>query len=444
MTSSEERKEPFLLRASFDQDELLGARWWHQGLTLAATAERGPAGALADRRAVLRRMVVIGGGLLATGVIAHYVANLVTETDVRDSLELQRQSGLFVGAGDAEFTYPDAVSTAHDGEPLTRAPLDRLGTDLRPANPTLQVTYSPTLFSAFRAYDRETFTRGFRMIRSTAMQRAFWKGQTMRELLEQAPNPATWALVVDLPGPESVAFAAGLQPFCTAVFTFANWPHPRGVVPAHLTLAATVYYRATFAEALRALRRPAVFVLDRNRLAPYRDAQDLFDNRYAVNVPTVDLLRERGVERVLYVVPAGVDPVELDDLNERFVEYRSAGVAVHMLGLGDLRLSDPTPIDSASGDWRSGPQQRRYYWLGDPLLEGWFWYRMTGVGRPTHETPRQPPTASFGSTYTPMPRRTLFGGTGIASLGKTRLPRAPSGRSGSWGRSGAFRHLGGG
>src|SRR5213075_2902173 len=76
-------------------------------------------------------------------------------------------------------------------------------------------------------------------------------------------------------------------------------------------------------------RTPPMFVLDSNRLAPYQEAADQFDNRYLARVPPASALREAGYRRVLYVRPVGQSPEqlrELDDLNDDFVAYRDAGV----------------------------------------------------------------------------------------------------------------------
>ena len=131
------------------------------------------------------------------------------------------------------------------------------------------------------------------------------------------------AVIVDLLGPESVAFAAGCAGTLDPVILFDNWPHPRGVVLSHLTLAACAYYQPLFAKARAALlaaktSAPPIFLLDRARLTSYSDDSKQFDNRYVARVPSVSQLSKLGISRTLYVTPTDAD-LELDDLNDDFV-----------------------------------------------------------------------------------------------------------------------------
>jgi len=71
------------------------------------------------------------------------------------------------------------------------------------------------------------------------MQNAYRAGKALASLFAGVP-PHTM-VIVDLPGPEAMAFAAGMAELFDPCFTFENWPHPRGVVPAHLTLAAAAF-----------------------------------------------------------------------------------------------------------------------------------------------------------------------------------------------------------
>ena len=93
-----------------------------------------------------------------------------------------------------------------------------------------------------------------------------------------------------------MALAAALAARFCPVFTFDNWPHPLGVVPSHLTLGACLYYLPLFLEAAQTRPQPAppLFVLDANRLDPYRDQPDQFDNRYVAPVPSAAAPARRG------------------------------------------------------------------------------------------------------------------------------------------------------
>ncbi len=445
MSAAREPRPPFVLQVGYDQDELLGARWWHEALPLPASppkAGRAAArevGLLATRRSALQKLLLLGGGAVVAGFAVRGCSGRgggggsTVQTIDHASLELQRTRGLATGAEATPFTWPHERATTDAGTPLDRSLLPRLAADLRPPDPADRPDHVPTLLQCTTGPGGAAFAAELRPVLSPAMQVAFARGEAIRELLGAAARPSQWAFVVDLPGPESVAFAAGLQPRATALFTFDNWPHPLGVVPAHLTLAAIVHYRERFVAATAAADRDRAraYVLDRDRLAAYGNEPRRFDNRYRVRLPTAGSLRTRGVAHVLYVVPEGAAPRELDDLAERFVEYDAAGIRVRMLGLGDLTLAVP---DGDAGAANASP---RYYWHGSPLHHWWFWTHFGAASLRAPVAPQRPPRASFGDAWAPAPRPPV---AGLREVGRTResvrVPRGSSGSGGSWGRTG--------
>jgi hypothetical protein len=150
-----------------------------------------------------------------------------------------------------------------------------------------------------------------------------------------------------------------------------------------------------------------MFVLDRQRLAPYRDDAAQFDNRWVARMPSAKELQGLAAkETVLYVAPSLATPSELDDLNDDFVAYSAAGLSIIVL-------------DESAHDTR------------------------------TFRSPAEV-LSSLGVTYVPVPRRTPFSsghpGAGrsmpesfgsvpvvVSALGGTLLGVAWS-RSGSWNR----------
>ncbi|MBL8753453.1 MAG: hypothetical protein JNK15_09145 [Planctomycetes bacterium] len=435
-------KEPFDLQVGYDQDELLGGRWWQQGLagTYATgiptvTSRIGPTRIDESRRSALKMLLGLGGFVVVAGLVTTRCSSSGSHTTTIDqaSLDLQRSRGLATGAENVAFEWPHAVDTAADGTPLSALELHRLAAELRPSRNLEEPDYGPTLFQCLQETGGAAFSRQLRLVCSPQMRAAYGRGEAIRELLELAEERRAWALVVDLPGPDSVAFAAGLQPRAVAVFQFHNWPHPRGVVPAHLTLAAAAYYRHRFGLAPDAEQRAVCYVLDRDRLAPYANQPDRFDNRYVVRLPTAASLQNRGIRRVLYVVPEGQPADALDDVAERLAEYAAAGIGVRMLGLGDLTLA---PADKVPGTASSSYTGSRYYWHGGPGHHYWFWHHHDWPSRQAPVTPTRPPTSSFGADWSPTrarPRQDL------AQVGRTAEPRTTSSGSsssgGSWGRS---------
>ncbi|MFY9345833.1 MAG: hypothetical protein WAT39_25300, partial [Planctomycetota bacterium] len=373
MTESGDSKPPFQLQVGYDQDELLGARWWQEGLQASypRTARR-PTPSTYDegRRTALKALVALGGfGVVAALAVRCSSGSSGGGTVIdQASLDLQRQKGLATGAEQVAFAWPDAVATTAEGTPLADVPLADLAADLRPARGSDQPDYVPTLFQCFGGPGGDAFRQQFRLVQSDAMAKAFARGDAVRELFDVAAQRQQWGLVIDLPGPESVAFAAGLLPRVVPVFTFGNWPHPRGVVPAHLTLAAAVFHRRRFVDARSDEPQALAWVLDRNRLGPYANEPDRFDNRYAVALPSGERLRQRQIQRVLYVVPDGAPSQELDDLTATFAAWQRSGIGVRMLGLQDVTLASPPAV--AAGAASSPP---RYYWHGSPAHHFWFW-----------------------------------------------------------------------
>jgi hypothetical protein len=289
------------------------------------------------------------------------------------------------------------------------------------------------------------------------MDTAFHQGLALMSLFAKEEEVAlATAVLVDLPGPESVAFAAGLAERFEPVFTHDNWPHPLGVVPAHLTLAAVVYYQSVFKQLAQRSRPPVppVFVLDRQRLAPYTDPYSQFDNRYVARMPTANQFRELGIQHVLYIVPGGNTPAqELDDLNEDFLAWRAAGLDVKLVAASDFRpdpTEPPLPATSTSqppttdggtpaptvASTSSSTPRHAYYFGGSRAAHESFWtvypWRRSS---PSTETmhgiaaagvlsaaalARVPSNLSGGYAYEPMRRATMFSGVPRGANGAPR------------------------
>jgi hypothetical protein len=463
-------KPPFTLQVGYDQKELLGGRWWQDRLQVAASlaAERAITGRPfseprqhlggdVDRRSALKGLLAIGGiAVVGVGAAISVFSSGGSDRNSApidvDALELQRRRGLLAGGTAPAFAWPSPVDVDHAGKPLERAALLTQATDLRPSDARWQALFVPTLFQSFEAPDGKLLLDTFRLVHTEAMARAFAQGTAVRELMQMAEKPNEWLLVVDLPGPEAVAFAAGMAKGVTNIFTFGNWPHPQGVVPAHLNLAAAAYYREALQQVPADGPRAAALILDRNRLNPYANEPNRFDNRYQARLPTAAQLRGMGISRILYVVPENAPERELDDLNERFVEFRKAEIEVKMLGLKDL-LPDPnakpkpdTGSGASAGTSASGHPYYHspFYWHGMPGYHGWFWNHYGWASRPYSVPAQRPPMSSFGSNWAPNRRDTSL--SGLSRLGRTTTPGSGGSRSSSSGRSpgGSFGRTSGG
>jgi hypothetical protein len=125
-------------------------------------------------------------------------------------------------------------------------------------------------------------------------------------------------VLVDLPGPKSVALAArlvqaGMQPICT----FDHWPHDRAGIPAERVLEQLMRHSVVVAEARKRLtpEAPPVWICDSLRLTGGRPAPGHFDNRYYLDdslLPGPRMLRSAGIERLVLVVPSANATISAD------------------------------------------------------------------------------------------------------------------------------------
>lgn len=359
--SNDPNRLPFERDRLVDKPGIIGARWWH-----AALADQD---AQIARRAAIRNILIAGGVIAGFGAMLAMCAKVATSSsssspDVSDarktSLEMQKEYGWAFGAVDDPLVF-DGVTT----KPFEPGALRLLPTDLAPVSRNLVPFFQATLFQspdavppALGKLDPSEIT-GFKPL-SLAMQpiftrkmeAAYARGKSLASLFAsvsetgQTPASTKTALIVDLPGPEAVAFAAGASAVFEPVFLFDNWPHPRGVVHAQDTLSAAAYYQPLFADARTAARTNArlpMFVLDCGRIGTYKDDATEFDNRYVAKLPpSAAAMRALSLTHVLYVVPTSIDASkELDDVNDELVLYSSGGVDVKSVSL-DMFAPDTT------------------------------------------------------------------------------------------------------
>ncbi|WP_437683445.1 hypothetical protein [Sorangium sp. So ce131] len=466
--------KPFSRKAFINTPALTGARWWQDELE----ADPDPF----SRRNALKSMLWIGGGVLSAGLLASLVCSVGGRDDLEmqsavDALELQREEGWDVGAMGKVLHFPGAVSHDARGQPPDGMALRSLSSGLAPTQAELTPYYVPTLFQAITDPNNAALLTQVRPVDTPEMETAFDKARALLSLFQEASSPRDIALVVDLPGPQAVAFTAGLAELFEPVFLFDNWPHPAGVVPSHLVLGAALFYAPLLAESASVRQRPAppLFVVDSQRLNPYTDDPNTFDNRYVAKLPSAERLKALGVKHVLYINDqAGPELQEADDLNEDIVAYQAAGVDTKLLSLRDFSRASSEDEDLAalaSGP-RAAPIQSSAVappvHTGTPLI---FFYGGSYLSHPAfwgnygwYSTPRSasamPPArpVSRGADFAPKLRPTVFSsravggavsgvgkqkpsGFGRVSLSSSYHPSAPSytgGRSGSFGRGVSF------
>jgi hypothetical protein len=450
----------FVRRVHLDTDQVLGARWWNESFQ-AFQAAGGP-----HRRQLLGAFPILLGGGITAAVLGAALCSRDDDEDsastvTLDAIDLQRREGWNAGQPQGTLQLPGGLTDVQGGTRWMGA-LPTLPELLAP-DPHLRTLAVPTLFQALAEPANGSLRQIMRPVHPPEADAVFGRGQALRGLTEQPDAPRDLALIVDLPGPLAVALAAALAPRFCPVFTFDNWPHPLGVVPSHLTLGACLYYVPAFIDGRMARPQPAppVFVLDANRLAPYRDRPDQFDNRYVAPMPSAGSLRAIGVKRVLYLRPDPSSLTELDDLNEDFVGWQQAGIDVRAVPLSDFSAADvafASRPDAGATARASSGTTGGYYYGGHSYHHVLFW-RSYGYGvgpapAPRLRSPPPPARLSGATAYRPSLRPTMFSSRtlgGIAGVGKQkpsgfgrvsvrmgsggRMTRVGSGRSGSFGRS---------
>jgi hypothetical protein len=468
--SDSPQQPPISRKVLTQQPGIIGAQWWNDGLTAM--------GDPVSRRSALKALATIGGTVMVGGCCFSTCVSGISDSSSSysfgndetiqffDALQMQRERGWNLG-GESQalnLTGQQSLPTA------TEAP-EKLVSELTPQQDALKPFYQATLFQALShtapgaaGTATQALRSAVRPIFTPEMDEAWRRGEALADLFEREEDTTT-AVMVDLPGPESVAFAAALARRFEPVFTFDNWPHPLGVVPAHQTLAAVLYYRDTFKRLSYGRRPPAppVFVLDNKRLATFIDPNTQFDNRYVARLPPAKSLQDLGIKHVLYVLPTPASMPELDDLNEDFTEYRRAGLDVKLVAADDFR-PDPLEVSravagaspsavgysSASGmpvtlgapdggvagttggtasadGSTAAPPRPRYHFGGSPLGNLFFWtlYPWGRTPGPRVDPNAVPFRTSGGHRYQPQSRSTMFTGMprGAAASAGAARPR---------------------
>lgn len=432
------------------------------------------------RRTFVIGSVVTAGTMLAGGV---YLATRDDTTEVDgDSLELQRTHGWNIGSEEKRLTLAGAqtLDSRKSGEWKKYLGQTEMLNAFQPKSGKWMPYFVPTLIQALQF---ETLRGQLTPILTPEMQEAYGRGQAIaKDFLANAENRGETAIILDLPGKETIALGAGIGEAGHLITTFDNFPHPLGVTPSHETLAAMLYYAGEI-EARRAAvpeDAPPVFLLDSKRLEPYASADTQFDNRYLAKIPSAQKLQELGIKSVLYVTPDRTRQQELDDLNEDFVEYQARGINVAMLPLSDLQGVDEWVEGKQPDGSTQSVKERHYYYGGGAGFHPFFFYSYPFYRPSPVFVSRYPEYGNYAAgrapagfrppvsapRYIPAARPTMFAGTRIGTstrqgvgrskpsgFGRSTVRVAPggrvvgtrAGRSGYYspGRSGSFGRGGG-
>jgi hypothetical protein len=363
------------------------------------------------------------------------------------TLDEQRNLGWNVGAEGQPLPLEGAQPIDVTGGAEWRQAMPNLASSLSPAASRWWPYYAPALFQSLEAPRSAGLRFAMAPVFTPEMALAHRRGEALLSLLlDENGCRADVALVLDLPGPESIAVAAALAPCFDPVFVLDNWPHPRGVVPAQATLGAALYFLPSFerdrgTRVHAAREAPPIFVLDRARLAPYGDDPTLFDNRYFASLPPREALEAAGIRHVLYVTPDDRVTLESDDLNDDLVAIADGGVDVRMLALSDF---SETPLPGWPADPACGPTTPvaagpLLYFGGSPGAHAcfpfWYGWRVPEPGQIVAAAPGTAlPPPFYGRCHFHPRARPTFAGAAAAHAHGWRTGVFGFSRSGSLGR----------
>ncbi len=432
-----------------------GANWWRDSLMARMARHKW----LACSGAALTTSGCYEYAVPASDLVAY--RDRAADVDVTmNALSLQQNEGWNVGGTAQPLIFPGSSVTDIAGGERWRQEMESLTTLLAPAQPALWPYYVPTLFQSLLGPAGQGLRAVMRPILFPEMDRDFGRGVSLRSLYQQAKWPRDTAIVIDVPGPRAVAIAAALSDHFEPVFTFANWPHPFGVVPAHQTLAATLYYLPIFEyeKNRRPPGAPPMFVLDSNRLSDYTDEASQFDNRYLAQLPTAQALAALGIHHLMYVTDS---EREQDDLNRAFVDLEQSGIDVNLVDLEEFQTGDslakiPELEESEDDPWFDGflNTSVSFYFGGSPFWHATFWNHYCRIN-PKASGERW--AGAHAYRYQPAFRANRFGNShdvvgqvaarvarGTGAVQSVRVGSGGSfasvhaGRSGSIGRAGSF------
>lgn len=390
-----------------------------------------------SRRKALGKVLAWSGGTILAGYLLYQCVSDedddVTVTE-EDSVALQKKEGWNTGADDLQVAFNAPTEMDYMGMPSAQwnkyKNPDMLKKVYMPTNERFKKYSSASLYESL---GQKTLQTQMKASANQITKTTFNKGLGVRQILLDAQNPEVNLVVVDLKGWESVAVGAALADVADLIPTFNNWPHPLGEVPAHETLATSLYY-ASYVEREKAKntakKRATVMLLDRNRFESEKDGklkpikEGNFDNRYNVDLPTVDELKSAGITNVVYITPSELE-IEKDDINEEFATYREKGIQVALLPISRFEETKEQVATTNQNPNRTGQYATNYYYGGSPMGSMFFFYHYP-MYRSYYRT--SIPSGAYNRyasapNYSPARRTTSFasrsvGGTG--GFGKSR------------------------
>ena len=128
--------------------------------------------------------------------------------------------------------------------------------------------------------------------------------------------------VCDLPGEYGVALCSQLHQYADVIMHFNNVAHENEGIPLTRTLSALQFYSPVLLPITSGEKKTPIVVVERRRLNTLTNNKKLFNNKYMIELPTTDVLCNKGISSIVYIKPRKEDTI-LDDCMEYFKYYKS-------------------------------------------------------------------------------------------------------------------------
>lgn len=140
--------------------------------------------------------------------------------------------------------------------------------------------------------------------------------------------------VCDLPGEKGVAFCSQLHQYAEVIIHFNNVAHEFEEIPCTRTISALRYYSSAWPSNVSGEKKNPIIVVERNRLNALTNSKKFFNNRYMIELPTIDVLSDKGISSIVYIKPRKEDTV-LKDCMEYF-KYYSGSIKVFSVSIEEM------------------------------------------------------------------------------------------------------------
>ena len=157
---------------------------------------------------------------------------------------------------------------------------------------------------------------------STINEHAFQSGKRFAKEVSSFLQESLFC-IADFPSEQILSFALGAMAICEPILGFDSLPHPLGITNSQQLVSMMYQWKHRWIQSQTP--RIPLLLLDANRLIAYQDAPEVFDNRTTAKLPTIESLKQRNIQTIIYATMGDID---IDDVHEDFCYYSNAGITL--------------------------------------------------------------------------------------------------------------------